>query len=140
MDRRLQRDRRKSRHSRLPSESAKCRPSCPWRDLSQSSFPCSRVREQRLPDCFFQVCAFSLFLLGKEYSLPQFPAEREIRRSDRRKIPIAPTVLPGSRKLPKGCSSTAHPRQIKKDGLMTDLPPSSSCYQRSCTSGRIFLS
>src|ERR1700686_148871 len=66
MDRRLQRDRRKSRHSRLPSESAKCRPSCPWRDLSQSSFPCSRVRERRLPDCFFQVCASSLFLLGKE--------------------------------------------------------------------------
>src|SRR5713226_8117763 len=55
-----------SRRVRPPSESAKSRPSCRGRDLSQSSFPCSRVREQRLPDCFFQVCAFSLFLLGKE--------------------------------------------------------------------------
>lgn len=26
----------------------------------------SRVQEQRLPDYFFQVCASSLFLLGKE--------------------------------------------------------------------------
>src|SRR5713101_777835 len=51
---------------RRTSESAKSFPSCLRRDRSQSSFPCSRVREQRLPDCFFQVCASSLFLLGKE--------------------------------------------------------------------------
>src|SRR3979411_1521745 len=55
-----------SRRVRRPPESARSLPSCPWRDLSQSSFPCSRVREQRLPDCFSQVCASSLFLLGKE--------------------------------------------------------------------------
>src|SRR6266852_5535108 len=52
-----------SRRVRLPPESAKSFPSCLRRDRSQSSFPCSRVREQRLPDCFFQVCASSLFLL-----------------------------------------------------------------------------
>src|ERR1700721_884686 len=55
--------RRRWRRCRRPRESARSPPSCPWRDLSQNSFPCSRVRSPILPGCRFQVCVSALFLL-----------------------------------------------------------------------------
>src|SRR5205823_13416582 len=43
--------------------SARSSPACLWVGRRKSSFPCSQVQRPKLPDCFFQVCAFALFLL-----------------------------------------------------------------------------
>src|SRR6266478_5795544 len=67
-----------SRRVRLPSESAKSFPSFLRGDRSQSSFPCSRVREQRPLICYFRVCAAALFLLrGKEIVSHNFQRNRD---------------------------------------------------------------
>src|SRR5215469_4405040 len=61
MDRRLRRYRRKSPHVRRRPGSLKFPAACPQRDRVQSSFPCSRVPWQTLPDCSSLACAFALF-------------------------------------------------------------------------------
>jgi hypothetical protein len=45
------------------TESERSSPFCPQPDHNRSSFPCSRGQWLILPDCFFPVCAFALFLL-----------------------------------------------------------------------------
>src|ERR1035441_3526291 len=42
-------------------------PACLWAGHRKSSCPCSRVRGPKLPSCFFQVCAFALFLLRSTF-------------------------------------------------------------------------
>src|SRR5579862_3248017 len=55
---------------RRRSESRKSFLSCPPPGHSRNSFPCSPSRLPTLPDCFFQVCAYSLLLLMN--SIAQF--------------------------------------------------------------------
>src|SRR5208282_444862 len=61
-------------------------PACLQPDRKKSSFPCSLSREPKLPSCYFQVCAFALFLPRGKEIFSHNSSGTEIRRSDWRNI------------------------------------------------------
>src|SRR5579872_4730724 len=68
MVRTLLRYRKKSRRVRPLTVSVRSSLACPQQGRSQNSFPCSRARELKLQDCFFQVCVYALLLLPNRLS------------------------------------------------------------------------
>src|SRR5437588_10835748 len=67
MGRRPRRYRRKLCRDQRRHGEERSSPACLEADHTTCSFPCSRARGPRLPDCFFQVCVSALFLLAGQF-------------------------------------------------------------------------
>src|ERR1019366_10589105 len=76
------------RRARRQTESERSSPFCPQPDHNRSSFPCSRARWPTLLSCFFQVCAFALFLLTNQIGpVTMLPLHAVVRASEPVELP-----------------------------------------------------